>query len=255
MAEIDVTVILLIIVLGFLAAFIDAVVGGGGLIAIPALLATGISPATALGTNKLASSFGSLTSSLRFLRARHVDFKMVMKLFLISFIFSVLGALTAVYTPGEVLKPLVLAMLFIVLIYTLLKKDWGEVERHAVFTPRKIILLIIFVVLIGFYDGFMGGGTGSFLMFLMLFTGFDFLRSAGNAKVLNFASNIGALILFIVMGEVNYTYGLIMGASMILGSYAGAHMAITKGSGYVKGLFIIVTAVLIIKNLYDFLQA
>ncbi|GAA3724183.1 TSUP family transporter [Salinicoccus jeotgali] len=255
MAEVDVSVILLIIVLGFLAAFIDAVVGGGGLIAIPALLATGISPATALGTNKLASSFGSLTSSLRFLRARHVDFKMVMKLSPISFIFSILGALTAVYTPGEVLKPLVLAMLFIVLIYTLLKKDWGEVERHAVFTPRKIILLIIFVVLIGFYDGFMGGGTGSFLMFLMLFTGFDFLRSAGNAKVLNFASNIGALILFIVMGEVNYTYGLIMGASMILGSYAGAHMAITKGSGYVKGLFIIVTAVLIIKNLYDFLQA
>ena len=255
MTEIDVTVILLIIVLGFLAAFIDAVVGGGGLIAIPALLATGISPATALGTNKLASSFGSLTSSLRFLRARHVDLKMVMKLFPISFIFSILGALSAVYTPGEVLKPLVLAMLFIVLIYTLLKKDWGEVERRAVFTTRKIILLIIFVVLIGFYDGFMGGGTGSFLMFLMLFTGFDFLRSAGNAKVLNFASNIGALILFIVMGEVNYTYGLIMGASMILGSYAGAHMAITKGSGYVKGLFIIVTAVLIIKNLYDFLQA
>ncbi|MCC4721532.1 TSUP family transporter [Salinicoccus sp. RF5] len=254
MPDIELSALLLVIALGFLAAFIDAVVGGGGLISIPALLATGMTPATALGTNKLASAFGSLTSSLKFLRARHVDFRMVMKLFPLSFILSVCGALVAVRMPGEVLKPLVLVMLIFVLIYTLVKKDWGGIEKKAVFTREKIVFLVVFVMLIGFYDGFMGGGTGSFLMFLMLFCGFDFLRSAGNAKVLNFASNIGALLLFIIMGEVNYTYGLAMGASMILGSYTGAHMAISKGVGYVKALFIIVTSILILANLYDFFR-
>lgn len=252
--EIELSVLLLIIVLGFIAAFIDAVVGGGGLISIPALLATGMSPATALGTNKLASSFGSFTSSMRFLRSRHVDFRMMMKLFPVSFVMSVLGALIAIRLPGEVLKPLVLIMLVVVLVYTLFKKDWGAIEKENILTPRKIVILIAFTVILGFYDGFMGGGTGSFLMFLMLFTGFDFLRAAGNAKVINFGSNIGALMLFMIMGEVNYTYGLAMGASMILGSYTGAQLAISKGVGYVKVLFIFVTSILILKNIYDFLQ-
>ena len=145
-------------------------------------------------------------------------------------------------------------MLIIVLVYTLFKKDWGAIEKENVLSKRKVVILIVFVILIGFYDGFMGGGTGSFLLFLMLFTGFDFLRAAGNAKVLNFGSNIGALLLFIIMGEVNYSYGLAMAASMVLGSYTGAHLAISKGVGYVRALFIIVTSVLILKNIYDFIS-
>lgn len=252
--EFELSVLLLIIVLGFIAAFIDAVVGGGGLISIPALLATGMSPATALGTNKLASAFGSFTSSMKFLRSRNVDFRRMMKLFPVSVLVSIAGAFIAVRLPGEVLKPLVLVMLIIVLVYTLFKKDWGAIEKENVLSKRKVVILIVFVIIIGFYDGFMGGGTGSFLLFLMLFTGFDFLRAAGNAKVLNFGSNIGALLLFIIMGEVNYTYGLAMAASMVLGSYAGAHLAISKGVGYVRALFIIVTSLLILKNIYDFLS-
>ena len=252
--EFELPVLLLIIVLGFIAAFIDAVVGGGGLISIPALLATGMSPATALGTNKLASAFGSFTSSMKFLRSRNVDFRRMMKLFPVSVLVSIAGAFIAVRLPGEVLKPLVLVMLIIVLVYTLFKKDWGAIEKENVLSKRKVVILIVFVILIGFYDGFIGGGTGSFLLFLMLFTGFDFLRAAGNAKVLNFGSNIGALLLFIIMGEVNYSYGLAMAASMVLGSYTGAHLAISKGVGYVRALFIIVTSVLILKNIYDFIS-
>lgn len=251
--EFDWSILLIIIFFGFLAAFIDSVAGGGGLIAIPALLSTGMPPVQALATNKLASSFGSLTSSLRFLRGRHVDLKVVIRLFPVSVVVSMLGALLAVHMPGELLKPLVLVILVVVLIYTLIKKDWGQIERDNVLTVRKILYLIIFAVIIAFYDGFMGGGTGSFLMFLMLFVGFDFLKSAGNAKVLNFGSNLGALVLFIIMGEVNYTYGLAMGASMIFGSWFGAQMAISKGVGYVKALFVIVTGALILKNIYDFI--
>lgn len=127
--EWDGTLILIIISLGFLAAFIDAVVGGGGLISIPALLAIGMPPAVALGTNKLASAFGSLTSAIRFIRSGKVDLAIVAKLFPLSFITSILGAIVAVYLPAELLKPIVIAILSMVLVYTLLKKI-GAVSVH-----------------------------------------------------------------------------------------------------------------------------
>lgn len=120
-------------------------------------------------------------------------------------------------------------------------------------TIGKAVIFVSLMLIIGFYDGFLGGGTGSFMLFVLLMFGFDFLSAAGNAKVLNFASNLGALVLFIILGQVDFVYGLIMAVSMIIGSYVGAQFAISKGVGYVKILFIIVTAVLILKNTYDYI--
>ena len=240
--------------LGFLAAFIDAVVGGGGLISIPTLLAVGLPPSIALGTNKLASVFGSMTSAFRFIRSGKVDLKLVGRLFVPVFILAMLGASLATFLPAQLLKPIVIVILTLVLFYTILKKDWGDVRKVQSFTVRKAILITVLLSLIGFYDGFLGGGTGSFMMFILLLFGFDFLGAAGNAKVLNFASNLGALILFMILGEVNYLYGLIMAASMIAGSYVGAMFAIKQGVGYVKVLFIVVTALLILKNAYDYIM-
>lgn len=240
--------------LGFLAAFIDAVVGGGGLISIPTLLAVGLPPSVALGTNKLASVFGSMTSTIRFIRSGKVDLKLVGRLFVPVFILAMLGASLATFLPAQLLKPIVIVILTLVLFYTIFKKDWGDVRRVQSFTVKKAILITILLSLIGFYDGFLGGGTGSFMMFILLMFGFDFLGAAGNAKVLNFASNLGALILFMILGEVNYLYGLIMAASMIAGSYVGAMFAIKQGVGYVKVLFIVVTALLILKNAYDYVM-
>lgn len=251
--EWDWTIILVIIAFGFLAAFIDAVVGGGGLISIPALLAIGLPPATALGTNKLASAFGSLTSALRYLRSGKVDLKIVYKLFPLSFVASICGAILAVYLPAELLKPLVIVILTCVLIYTVMKKDWGSIRTYQRLSLTKLILFVGVIMLIGFYDGFLGGGTGSFLMFAFLIIGFDFLSAAGNAKVLNFASNFGALLLFIYLGHVNFVIGLSMAASMIVGSYVGAWFALKYGVGYVKVLFVVVTSILIVKNLIDYL--
>lgn len=240
--------------LGFLAAFIDAVVGGGGLISIPTLLAVGLPPSIALGTNKLASVFGSMTSAIRFIRSGKVDLKLVGRLFVPVFILAMLGASLATFLPAQLLKPIVIVILTLVLFYTIFKKDWGDVRKVQSFTVRKAILITVLLSLIGFYDGFLGGGTGSFMMFILLLFGFDFLGAAGNAKVLNFASNLGALILFMILGEVNYLYGLIMAASMIAGSYVGAMFAIKQGVGYVKVLFIVVTALLILKNAYDYIM-
>lgn len=251
--DISLNIIIIIIAFGFLAAFIDAVVGGGGLISIPALLAIGMPPSIALGTNKLASSFGSLTSAIKFIRSGKVDLSIVLKLFPSIFIFSAGGASLATFLPAQVLKPLVIIVLTLVLIYTIFKKDWGDVRTFSKLTIGKAIIFVGLLLLIGFYDGFLGGGTGSFMLFVLLMFGFDFLSAAGNAKVLNFASNIGALVLFIILGQVNFVYGLIMGVSMIVGSYIGAQLAISKGVGYVKLLFIIVTALLILKNTYDYI--
>ncbi|OHR80822.1 hypothetical protein HMPREF3239_11715 [Staphylococcus sp. HMSC34C02] len=251
--EITLNVILIIIAFGFLAAFIDAVVGGGGLISIPALLAIGMSPSLALGTNKLASSFGSLTSAIKFIRSGKVDLNIVLKLFPFVFIFAACGASLATLLPAQVLKPLVIIILTLVLIYTIFKKDWGNVRTFSKLTIGKAIMFTSLLLLIGFYDGFLGGGTGSFMLFVLLMFGFDFLSAAGNAKVLNFASNLGALVLFIILGQVDFVYGLIMAASMVIGSFVGAQFAISKGVGYVKILFIIVTALLILKNTYDYI--
>lgn len=254
MLEWDISIVIIIILLGFLAAFIDAVVGGGGLISIPALLAVGMPPAMALGTNKLASAFGSMTSAFRFLRSGNVDLKVVGKLFPFVFLMAMGGASVATFLPSELLKPVVIIILTLVMIYTLMKKDWGSIRTFTKLTTGKAIIFAALMCLIGLYDGFLGGGTGSFMLFVLLMFGFDFLGAAGNAKVLNFASNLGALILFIFLDQVDYFYGFIMAGSMIFGSYLGALFAIKKGVGYVKVLFIVVTAILILKNTYDYLM-
>src|SRR5699024_9845039 len=156
----------------FLAAFIDAVAGGGGLISIPALLAGGMRPAIASGPNRLASSFGSLTSAFRCLRSGSVDLKIVGKLVPFVFILAICGASVATFLPAELLKPLVIIILTLVMIYTLVKKDWGNVRTFTKLSLGKAILFMSLMSLIGFYDGFLGGGTGSFMLFILLMFGF-----------------------------------------------------------------------------------
>ena len=241
----NLSIMLMIVAFGFIASFVDSVVGGGGLISTPALLAVGLPPSVALGTNKFASSFSTLTSALKFLRSGKVDLKIVGKMFPLIFVASGGGAIIATYIPANILKPLIIIALSLVLIYTVIQKDWGNIRTFTDFT-------LIFIV-IGFYDGFLGGGTGSFMLFTLLLFGFDFLSAAGNAKVLNFASNCGALLFFMILGQVNYFYGIIMASSMMIGALLGAQFALKKGVGYVKALFLVVTAILIIKNLYDFI--
>ncbi|MCM3225892.1 TSUP family transporter [Terribacillus saccharophilus] len=252
--HLELDTILIIILFGFLAAFIDSVVGGGGLITIPALLFAGLNPAAAVATNKLAGTLGSFTSTLMFYRSGKLDLKSVMKFFPLSFIGSLLGAWTVHVIDPALFKPLMLVMLIAVAIYTIMKKDWGSVSTYERLTPKRMLIFAAVLTLIGFYDGFLGPGTGSFLMFAFLFIGFDFLRAAGSAKLLNFGSNVSALILFMILGQVHYAIGLIMGISGIFGSIVGSRFAIKRGSGYVRILFIVVTTVLIVKNVYDYIK-
>ncbi|MFT8319789.1 MAG: TSUP family transporter [Bacillus sp. (in: firmicutes)] len=251
MEEIHIGMLLFLIIAGFTAAFIDSVVGGGGLISLPALLFTGLPPQMALGTNKLASAMGSLTSSISFLRHGKINKALMAKLLPLSIIGSAIGVYVVQKIPSDKLKPLILIILIIVTIYTLTKKEWGLTSTFKGMTKKKAIFAVGIVALIGFYDGFLGGGTGSFFLFAFLLMGFDFIESAGNAKVLNFGSNITALIVFMYYDSIYYQYGIPMGIAMVAGALIGSRVAIKKGSSYVKVLFVLVSVVLIGKNIYD----
>lgn len=250
--DLDPQLVVILICFGFLAAFIDSVVGGGGLISLPALMFTGLSPSAAVATNKLAGTMGSLTSTITFYRSGKIDLKSVLKFFPFVFFGSMIGAWIVHLMNPELLKPLMLIMLAAVAIYTIFKKDWGSLSAVKKLSKGKFALFLIVITLIGTYDGFLGPGTGSFLIFAFLIVGYDFLKAAGNAKFLNFGSNIGALLMFMCLGQINYAYGLIMGVAQILGAICGSKYAIKRGSGYVRVLFITVTVLLLAKNAYDY---
>lgn len=250
--DLDLQLLIILLLAGFIAAFIDSVVGGGGLIGLPVLLFLGLSPAQSVATNKLAGMVGSLTSTITFYRSGKLDIKAGLKYFPLTFIGGLLGAYSVHLMNPELLKPLMLIMLALVLVYTILKKDWGSVEVVQQHSKQKLLIFVAVIFLIGFYDGFLGPGTGSFLIFAFLTMGHDFLKAAGNAKLLNFGSNLAALIMFAFLGQINFAYGIPMAFAQIFGAIAGSRFAIKQGSSYVRILFIIVTVVLLAKNTYDF---
>ncbi|MCR2803357.1 sulfite exporter TauE/SafE family protein [Paenibacillus soyae] len=242
--------ILIIIAGGFLAAFVDSVVGGGGLISVPALLAAGLPPHLALGTNKLAGTMSSLTSTIAFFRSGNIDLKMSGKLVPLAAIGAVSGTLLLQLVPSDWLRPLVVAMLLLVTVYTLFRKDWGKVNTLKAMSGRGWIAMAAAALLLGGYDGFFGPGTGSFLIFAFLLLGLDFVKAAGNAKLLNFTSNLFALGSFFFLGSISYGVGLLMGAAMVLGSLVGSRVAIKQGARYVRPLFIGVSALLIARQVW-----
>ncbi|MCR8635276.1 sulfite exporter TauE/SafE family protein [Paenibacillus radicis (ex Xue et al. 2023)] len=246
--------LLFLLAAGFIAAFIDSVVGGGGLISVPALMMTGMPPALVLGTNKLGSTFSTITSSLSFFTSGKMNGKLVLALFPLSFIGAVLGAYTVHLLPSDFLKPLVVIMLVLMLVYTLIKKNWGKDAAPRTMTINLKVAVAALAFIIGFYDGFFGPGTGSFLLFMFLLLGFDFVGASANAKVLNLASNLASLCSFLLLKSVHIGYGLPMGIAMIAGAFVGSKFAIRHGSRYIKPLFVTVTTILIGKQLWDLLQ-
>ncbi|RUS47312.1 TSUP family transporter [Cohnella sp. AR92] len=246
-------IVLLVAAGGFLAAFIDSVAGGGGLIAVPILLTAGLPPHLALGTNKLAGTLSSLTSTLTFLRSGHLDWRSTGKLVPLTAIGAVGGALLMQEVSSDWMRPIIVVMLTAVTLYTLLKRDWGAMRAgSAELAPSRAgrLGLAAAALLLGGYDGFFGPGTGSFLIFAFLLMGLDFVQAAGNAKLLNFTSNLASLAVFLLLGQVAFGIGLVMGAAMVAGSLVGSRVAIKSGVRYVRLLFLSVSAVLIARQIW-----
>ena len=239
MENLDLFNIVLFVVTGFVAAFIDSTVGGGGLISVPALLTSGLPVSMVLGTNKLAASMGAVTSVISFWRSGNINKKLVISLVPMSMIGSVCGAYTVHLLPQDFMRNLVVVMLVLIAAYTYRHKEWGSFQSRTDFSIWALA------------GAFFGPGTGTFLIFGFLFLGCDFVTAAGNGKALNTASNLAGLATFIFNGSVVWVYGIIMGLSMIAGAYFGTKMAIKHGAAYVRPLFLTVTTLLIGKQIYD----
>ena len=242
----------------FLAGFIDAVVGGGGLVQIPALfvLLPETAPATLLGTNKFASVWGTGAAAWQYLRRVPVEWRATWPTAVAALIFGFLGARTAAQLPIDWFRPLVFGLLLAVLAYTLWKKDLGALHAPRLSRRSELWTGIATGSVIGFYDGIFGPGTGSFLIFAFVgLFGFSFLAASASAKLVNVVTNLAALAYFVTTDHVRYEIAIPMALFNVAGSLTGTTLAIRKGSGFVRALFIVVVCALLARFAWDLLRA
>ena len=247
---------LLLTLLVFLAGFVDAIAGGGGLITLPAYLAHGLSPALLLGTNKLSSSMGTLVAAAKFLKEVRFRADFLFIVILLAALGALLGARTITLVAPELIRYLLIVALPPVAILLVTQRAFGLADTSAAFSPNSLLAragLISF--LISFYDGLLGPGTGTFLALAFArFCGFDLLRSTALAKVLNLTSNLASLGAFLYFGRVNITLGLAMGLAGMAGNYAGSHLALKKGAWVIRPMLLTICAALLTKIVWDMLK-
>lgn len=237
-----------------LAGFIDAVAGGGGLIQVPALFNAlpGETPATIFGTNKGSSIFGTANAAWRYARRIALPWDIALPASVAAFVLSFVGAATVAWLPKDVVRPLVLAMMIFVVVYTLLRPDFGKLHGRAPppdqLRPRALLVGAV----LGFYDGFFGPGAGSFMIFAFVgLFGLDFLRASSAAKIVNLTTNAAALCFFVPAGNMLWVTALTMAAFNIAGALLGTRLALRHGSGFVRAIFLVASTVLIGKFGYD----
>jgi hypothetical protein len=248
------TLLILLCAAAFAAGLIDAVVGGGGLIQIPALFSVlpQAQPATIFGTNKLASIFGTASAAWRYARRIDVPWRAALPAALSAFVLSYFGAMTVAMLPKEWLRPLVLVLLIVVTAYTYARKNLGKIDQRRSFGRRDMLVAVFVGGLIGFYDGFFGPGTGSFLVFAFVrLFGLDFLRASASAKIVNAATNLAALLYFGFNAHLLLLTGLVMAVFNIGGSLVGTHLAIRHGADFVRKVFLAVAGAFIVKFAWD----
>jgi len=232
------------------AGFIDSIAGGGGLIQLPALL-IGLpksETAVVLGTNKLSAVFGTTTAAALYRKQIKPDPKILIAMGLPAFLGSAGGAVLASKIPTSSMRPMVLVLLIIVAVYTWFKPDLGKFENLRHLPKRRVQIAAIAGVVIGFYDGIFGPGTGSFLMLILVASlGYAFITASAIAKVVNVATNVGAIMVFGINGAVLWQIGIILGIANVTGAVIGARLAIKGGSTLVRKVFLLVTVALIVK--------
>lgn len=243
----------LVIGLGFAAGWIDAIVGGGGLLQLPALLLVpGISPIQALATNKLGSIGGTSVAAATYYRRVGPDLKTALPMAGVALAGSFSGAVVATLLPVQVFKPIILLALIAVAIITAAKPTLGSVRALRYHGRRHYLVAILIGAIIGFYDGMLGPGTGTFLLLSLVgVLGYTFLEATAKAKIVNFATNLGALLFFAPHGAVLWKLGLLLAASNALGGYTGSRMAVAKGNRFIRVIFLIVVAGLLATLGYD----
>ena len=244
------TVLLLLGLAGLAAGFVDAVVGGGGLIQLPAILVglPGAAPVEVLATNKLASICGTTVSSATYYRRIRPDPRTFLPLMLFAFAGSAAGAVAASHIPSDAFAPIVLAALVLVGGWVLLRPSLGEETMLRFSGHRHTVAAMLTGLGVGFYDGALGPGTGSFFVITLVgLLGYSFLEASAKARLANWATNLAALCVFVPQGAVLWRVGLVMGACNLVGGYLGARTAVSRGVAFVRVFFILVVSAFIVR--------
>lgn len=249
--DIGLDIYAILFLLAGIAGFIDAIAGGGGLITIPALLAAGLPPAAALATNKLQASGGSFSASLYFVRKKAVDLRTVWKMIIGTFSGAMIGTIAVQLIDASVIKSLLPILVLVVGLYFLFSPKLGEKDCHQRLSFTAFALAAAFPI--GFYDGFFGPGTGSFLcVAFVTLLGFNLAKATAHAKILNFTSNFTSLVFFILGGEVYWMLGFVMMIGGFLGARLGAKMVLTKGQKLIRPMVVIMAFIMTAKMMYDY---
>ena len=244
--DVSLPALALLVVASFVAGTVDAIAGGGGLITLPALLAAGLPPALALGTNKGQSVWGSGAALLRFARAGLVDGRVARVTFPAGLLGSLGGAALVLLVPPTLLRPVVLGLLVVVAVVLAFRPASPVAPRAS--AHRSLAVAAAIALIIGAYDGFFGPGTGTFLIFgFVIFFGAGMREASADAKVVNFASNLAAVALFASRGLVAWNVALPMAAGQFAGGMAGAHLAVRGGDRLVRWVVLLVVLALVVK--------
>lgn len=250
----DVTILLLLCLAAFAAGFIDAIVGGGGLIQTPVglILLPSLPVATVIGTLKVPAFSGTSFAAFQYLKKVDLNWKLLGIMMLLAFPSAFLGSTLLTYVSNDFMKPLLLVVLSFLVIYTYAKKNFGQQIEKNISSQRQLLNAVAISFVVGLYDGFIGPGTGSFFVVAFIaIMGFDFLHASANAKMVNLATNFGSICLFMLKGKIIWAIALPMAASNALGGWLGAKLAINKGNGFIRIFFLVVVIGTLVRFAYD----
>jgi len=247
-------VLIILCVAAFGAGFVDAIVGGGGLIQTPLglVLLPNLPVASVIGTLKIPSFSGTFFAAIQYVKTIKMDWKLLSIMMVLAVIAAFLGSTVLIYVSNDFMKPLLLVVLSLLVIYTYVKKNFGQhvAKSHSVKQQSFYAVLISFFI--GFYDGFIGPGTGSFLVLaFVVVLGFDFLQASANAKMVNLATNFGSICLFVIKGKIIWMIAIPMAICNAIGGFIGAKLAINKGNTFIRIFFLVVVIGTLLRFAYD----
>ncbi len=246
--------ILLLCLAAFTAGFIDAIVGGGGLIQVPCglLLLPQYPVANVIGTLKIPAFSGTSFAAYQYIKKQGADFKLLFLIMPIAFIAAFCGSFLLTQVSNTFMKPLLLIVLSLVALYTFFKKDFGDSTPKEHSTKQRNTYAILFCTAIGLYDGFVGPGTGSFLVLAFVsILGYSFFKASAKAKMVNLATNLGSIVLFFLKGKIIWSVAIPMACSNALGGSLGARFAMKKGNIFVRKFFLVVVCATLLRFAYD----
>ncbi|MBV6441748.1 MAG: sulfite exporter TauE/SafE family protein [Haliscomenobacteraceae bacterium CHB4] len=244
----------LLCLFAFLAGFIDSIVGGGGLVQVPAffVLYPTLSVPNIIGTNRLASAVGTSIAAWNYARNVRIPWKTVLYAGVSAAVFSYLGATVQSLLPSSVLKPVILILIVAIAVYTYRKKDFGQNDHFRVAPERLRWWASGIGAVLGFYNGFIGPGTGSLLVFgFVSIIGYSFLTSSAISKVVNVIADVSSLVFFLANKYVLFHLALPMMACNVAGSYLGSHMAMLRGNAFIRKVFLVVVAGIVLRFAWD----